>query len=491
VSATPRDHYETLGVARDASSAAVKAAYFKLVRVHTPEDDPAGFQAISEAYAVLSDPQARESYDADERLPQDVAATLAAAGGLFEKEPDRAVAMVKGLVATEGRSATVRLAVATFLLDASRAADALPILEALRREKPQDAVVAARLGRALLGCKMLDDAETTLHAALELDPKFLPAYLTLANVHDTRGLPAVALATLDHGIATDTTLDLRTLPLRVRKLYVLAQDGRWDEMERVVAVILSLVPKDDKDAAQHAAWQLASVAQQYDQARIWDVAKFAIDASLRLVPHEGMKKRAAELAPFAARAKACRAAAKDSDVADWLRALLPQHFGRLLPEKEWQAQWKSIVARIRSSPRKADREWKTLQLRHPDAAATIEEHWKTLRKQASGRVQTPAKSGFGLIAAFAVMVMAAGRACSSSATSPSPARSNYDTNYWLEREMRNVPKLEDSLASLLKLEEKRLGRKMTQQETDAYLKKFYDKIGRSWNGTKDDSGDKK
>lgn len=54
-------HYEILGIPRDATPDAIRRAYFKLVRIHSPENDPAGFQRISEAYCVLSDPQARKA----------------------------------------------------------------------------------------------------------------------------------------------------------------------------------------------------------------------------------------------------------------------------------------------------------------------------------------------------------------------------------------------------------------------------------------------
>lgn len=68
-------HYETLGLANDASAAAIKRAYRALARRHHPDAAPgdAGaetrFKAISEAYAILSDPAKRAAYDASLREP--------------------------------------------------------------------------------------------------------------------------------------------------------------------------------------------------------------------------------------------------------------------------------------------------------------------------------------------------------------------------------------------------------------------------------------
>ncbi len=65
----PADYYELLDVGRDASEGELKRAYRQKAREHHPDANPgdaqaeARFKEISEAYAVLSDPQARARYD--------------------------------------------------------------------------------------------------------------------------------------------------------------------------------------------------------------------------------------------------------------------------------------------------------------------------------------------------------------------------------------------------------------------------------------------
>jgi molecular chaperone DnaJ len=63
-----KDYYEVLGVAKDSSEKDIKGAYRKLAMKYHPDQSDAPdaeerFKEISEAYAVLSDPEKRQKYD--------------------------------------------------------------------------------------------------------------------------------------------------------------------------------------------------------------------------------------------------------------------------------------------------------------------------------------------------------------------------------------------------------------------------------------------
>jgi molecular chaperone DnaJ len=67
--AAKRDYYEVLGVSRDASEAEIKKSYRRLARSHHPDANPGDheaeerFKELTEAYEVLSNPEARRAYD--------------------------------------------------------------------------------------------------------------------------------------------------------------------------------------------------------------------------------------------------------------------------------------------------------------------------------------------------------------------------------------------------------------------------------------------
>ena len=71
------DYYKTLGVEKTAEPEAIKKAYRKLALKYHPDRNPNNreaeekFKKISEAYAVLSDPEKRKQYESfgSDQLP--------------------------------------------------------------------------------------------------------------------------------------------------------------------------------------------------------------------------------------------------------------------------------------------------------------------------------------------------------------------------------------------------------------------------------------
>lgn len=72
------DHYATLGVGKEADSAAIRRAFGRLAKELHPDKNPSPqaaerFMAVKEAYDVLSDPERRRAHDAVLRLNDEIA----------------------------------------------------------------------------------------------------------------------------------------------------------------------------------------------------------------------------------------------------------------------------------------------------------------------------------------------------------------------------------------------------------------------------------
>lgn len=116
-----RDLYEVLGVARDASTAELRRAYRRRVRVTHPDagGDPQRFREVQEAWEVLSDPRGRAAYDT---ATADVSVELAAA---FERARAQVVRPAPSGPAARDRAVVQVAAVAVALVGAGVAAATL------------------------------------------------------------------------------------------------------------------------------------------------------------------------------------------------------------------------------------------------------------------------------------------------------------------------------------------------------------------------------
>ncbi|AKQ64270.1 hypothetical protein A176_001182 [Myxococcus hansupus] len=138
-----RSPYEVLGIAVDADARAIKKAYFERIRQNPPETHPEVFKQLREAYELLSDPEARQAYDAS--------AAAQAEGGTSEED--------------------ARLKEAVDLFDAGDTAGGRSVLNRMLLEQPDFHQARLLLGRSFLWEEAPEAALTEFDEVLKRAPE--------------------------------------------------------------------------------------------------------------------------------------------------------------------------------------------------------------------------------------------------------------------------------------------------------------------------------
>ncbi len=395
-------HYDTLGVARTATAAEIKRAYFKLVRVHSPENDPDGFRRITEAYTVLSDPEARKSYDAEVPIPPGVRAALERAAAAVESQPEQAAAEARRVVAVKNVPIAARFAAARILLQAAKPAEAVGVARQIVREAPQIVEHQVLLATALRANGEKQAALETAERAVALGPWSLGAWLLLSDcAMDVGGRPK-SLAIVDKALASRRFEPLESIPLRIRRFAILAASRDWPAMERVVAEVASCVPKGDEAAARHVAWEWVKLGEQARNANLPDVAVVAFDAALALADHPEVRAERDRIAAEGEFVRQAFAAMEDRELPEWLRTYVRVLVSGPDSPHEGQRLLERIARSIRSDAKRAAAAWDDLADRYPALERKLGRNWRQFHKQASPPSPVVAGVLLGVLGLFAV-----------------------------------------------------------------------------------------
>ena len=181
------NHYEILGVPRDASTAAIRQAYARQARDGHPDrfSDPAAkrqaeeaFKTITTAFNTLSNERLRREYD-DElarpraTTPAEIAAE-AHAGGLARMETrayEEAAALFRIAVHNQPEEAHYQIALGRALAHGPRTSrEAVEALERATRLTPSDPGAHLELARVLQGLGLRLRAVRAAEAASRLAP---------------------------------------------------------------------------------------------------------------------------------------------------------------------------------------------------------------------------------------------------------------------------------------------------------------------------------
>ena len=414
------DPYTALDVPRDADASAIRKAYFRLVRVHTPEDDPERFQEITEAYEILSDPGRREEFDVQESIPEGARRTVDRAGELIESDPQRAAALVRPLAEDAGQPDLVRFAAASILIESGAAELAEPVLVELVERHPTHIGYVCTLVRCLRARGMMAIARKHLMTALKAKPDAPVLYASLAQVYmaaDKFDRADQVLAAAVQRFAADP---MESLPLHFLRVFVLAREDRWDELNDTVAAIDASAPPGDEDARHHVYSRWIETGQQFEQGSAFRAAALCFERAYRIQPHDRLRDHVREMRRLHRTQDEARGALDDPAVPNWIKALIVLVFGgphgdeeaeRLFLTASFRHQnfWKSAA---RSGSSFVEGYSATADALRPVRGKVVE-HAQEVKQEASSR-QGYSMLRFILIPIMIVVFAALRSSCSSS-----------------------------------------------------------------------------
>ncbi|NLA58433.1 MAG: tetratricopeptide repeat protein [Firmicutes bacterium] len=291
------NHYVTLGVPVHAAPEDIRKAYFRLIRRFPPETHPEEFQRIRTAYEVLSDPVAKQRYDAFLKQGSRINELLEAAA-LHEAQEDwyGAVEVFLKLLQFLPEDPDLSLRLGECYLRLHSYKKAAEIFEKLVKKDDQEFANWFGLGRAYLGQAVNEEERTTRFALLteardafgraqRLEPKERAVYSLLGTVYEIQGDFSSSIVCLKQGIAANGAPSFGDLGLLIQLCGVLLVRNQLGEAKEYFGQIAEIAVSDPYQRS-YAAQRLVREAARWTENYRYDLAVPYVEQANRLSPED-------------------------------------------------------------------------------------------------------------------------------------------------------------------------------------------------------------
>jgi curved DNA-binding protein CbpA len=266
MSEASQNHYQVLRIERTADERAVKKAYFTLIREFPPDKHPEEFKKIREAYEVLSDPVARQRFDAAEKDFKEYGDAIAERLRAVEEQikaghEAEAQTALLALLEEHPTLTIARENLATSYMRANASEEALKQWRRLSKEAPEEARYHFYKGLTLNRLDQPDKALASARKAHALKPEELRFHLAVIDLLLGQRSLKKALVEIERAIERLGEASEQVMSLKLRRVDGLFSLGDLaDAQDEVTRFFESVRKLADPEALKYFSSQLSSIA---------------------------------------------------------------------------------------------------------------------------------------------------------------------------------------------------------------------------------------
>lgn len=260
-------HYETLGVAERADESEIKRAWARLVRQHTPDQDPEGNRRLNEAKSTLLDPLARADYDAQIQFGDEITDLFdQGRSAMAEEDYESAIQLFKEILAFHPGSLDARNQLALAHVYSGEHYIAAKHLQRLVEAAPESALYASNLGHVYKEWgddepSMLEQSETWLRRATELESFNASHHIALSRLYRVQKRYFEAEQAIESAIGADGKVDTDDVDSLMELPWVYLFSNQKDKIANVAERVKAILPDDD-EARQYASFLFVRTAAE-------------------------------------------------------------------------------------------------------------------------------------------------------------------------------------------------------------------------------------
>ncbi len=280
-----KDYYSTLNVAKSATTAEIKKAYFSLVRSFPPERHPAEFMKIREAYEVLIDENTRRQYDSVEAMPEVVRLYFREGqAALHGGDTERAIQLLERVVKAYPRFSVVNSLLGEAYLKNENSGKAIRVFEELVAREQSNAGFARQLAQAYAMRGWHRKAIDGFQRALSLDEDNISLWLGLIDCYLAVKEFDSARETVMKGLEVSNRKGWDNLELYYHVVQIDIFSGDHGAMQKHLEEMkIKALAKEEK---AHVAWFLARLAQKIQNIGLHEESAATIETALALQPED-------------------------------------------------------------------------------------------------------------------------------------------------------------------------------------------------------------